>query len=186
MAPPHVQGGTDLVMAPADEAELVHMVHTCAEYDDGPIAVRYPRGGGTGVALPAVPERLATGLVAPASACPTLRTTTRRDPISVATPARPKPRSGVIVARGAMVSSVTSCARGDAAKLQRSDHCSTAIAAPPSPPLAGSSPGASRKDTPSRANSLGSTDAKSSRSGAERFALGFALPLFSPRVVRRR
>ncbi|PCG14377.1 MULTISPECIES: 1-deoxy-D-xylulose-5-phosphate synthase [Sphingomonas] len=50
-----------VVMAPADEAELVHMVHTCAEYDDGPIAVRYPRGGGTGVALPAVPERLEIG-----------------------------------------------------------------------------------------------------------------------------
>lgn len=50
-----------VVMAAADEAELVHMVHTCAEYDDGPIAVRYPRGGGTGVALPAVPERLEIG-----------------------------------------------------------------------------------------------------------------------------
>uniref|UniRef100_UPI0035C7BDF0 1-deoxy-D-xylulose-5-phosphate synthase n=1 Tax=Sphingomonas sp. TaxID=28214 RepID=UPI0035C7BDF0 len=50
-----------VVMAPADEAELVHMTHTCALYDDGPIAVRYPRGNGTGVALPQAPERLPIG-----------------------------------------------------------------------------------------------------------------------------
>ena len=50
-----------VVMAAADEAELVHMVHTCAVHDDGPIAVRYPRGNGTGVELPAVPERLEIG-----------------------------------------------------------------------------------------------------------------------------
>jgi 1-deoxy-D-xylulose-5-phosphate synthase len=50
-----------VVMAAADEAELVHMVHTCALYDDGPIAVRYPRGNGTGVALPEVPEQLEIG-----------------------------------------------------------------------------------------------------------------------------
>jgi len=50
-----------VVMAAADEAELVHMVHTCAEHDSGPIAVRYPRGNGVGVTLPAAPERLAIG-----------------------------------------------------------------------------------------------------------------------------
>ena len=50
-----------VVMAAADEAELVHMVHSCALYDEGPIAVRYPRGNGTGVALPATPERLEIG-----------------------------------------------------------------------------------------------------------------------------
>ena len=50
-----------VVMAPADEAELVHMTHTAALHDAGPIAFRYPRGQGTGVALPAVPERLAIG-----------------------------------------------------------------------------------------------------------------------------
>jgi 1-deoxy-D-xylulose-5-phosphate synthase len=50
-----------VVMAAADEAELVHMVHTCAVHDSGPIAVRYPRGNGTGVALPVVPERLEIG-----------------------------------------------------------------------------------------------------------------------------
>ncbi len=49
------------VMAAADEAELVHMVHTAAMHDSGPIAVRYPRGNGTGVALPEVPERLEIG-----------------------------------------------------------------------------------------------------------------------------
>ncbi|MFO1260697.1 MAG: 1-deoxy-D-xylulose-5-phosphate synthase [Sphingomonadaceae bacterium] len=50
-----------VVMAAADEAELVHMVHTCAVHDDGPIAVRYPRGNGVGVALPETPQRLEIG-----------------------------------------------------------------------------------------------------------------------------
>ncbi|RXR29480.1 1-deoxy-D-xylulose-5-phosphate synthase [Sphingobium fluviale] len=50
-----------VVMAAADEAELVHMVHTAACYDDGPIAVRYPRGNGTGAELPNVPQRLEIG-----------------------------------------------------------------------------------------------------------------------------
>ena len=50
-----------VVMAAADEAELVHMVHTAALYDAGPIAFRYPRGNGTGVAMPAVPQRLEIG-----------------------------------------------------------------------------------------------------------------------------
>ncbi|HEX8483787.1 1-deoxy-D-xylulose-5-phosphate synthase [Sphingomonas sp.] len=50
-----------VVMAAADEAELVHMTHTCAMHDSGPIAVRYPRGNGTGVALPTTPERLEIG-----------------------------------------------------------------------------------------------------------------------------
>ena len=50
-----------VVMAAADEAELVHMVHTCAVHDSGPIALRYPRGNGTGVDMPTVPERLEIG-----------------------------------------------------------------------------------------------------------------------------
>ena len=50
-----------VVMAAADEAELVHMTHTMALHDSGPIAVRYPRGNGTGVALPETPERLEIG-----------------------------------------------------------------------------------------------------------------------------
>ncbi|HTH28440.1 MAG TPA: 1-deoxy-D-xylulose-5-phosphate synthase [Sphingobium sp.] len=50
-----------VVMAAADEAELVHMVHTAALHDDGPIALRYPRGNGVGVALPDSPERLEIG-----------------------------------------------------------------------------------------------------------------------------
>ena len=41
-----------VVMAAADEAELVHMVATAAAYDEGPIAVRYPRGEGIGVEMP--------------------------------------------------------------------------------------------------------------------------------------
>ncbi|WP_408589280.1 1-deoxy-D-xylulose-5-phosphate synthase [Novosphingobium sp.] len=50
-----------VVMAAADEAELVHMTHTAALHDTGPIAFRYPRGNGTGVALPEVPQRLEIG-----------------------------------------------------------------------------------------------------------------------------
>jgi 1-deoxy-D-xylulose-5-phosphate synthase len=41
-----------VIMAPSDEAELVHMVATAASIGDRPSAVRYPRGEGTGVALP--------------------------------------------------------------------------------------------------------------------------------------
>ena len=41
-----------VVMAPSDEAELVHIVKTAAEYNEGPIAFRYPRGEGVGVELP--------------------------------------------------------------------------------------------------------------------------------------
>jgi 1-deoxy-D-xylulose-5-phosphate synthase len=50
-----------VVMAAADEAELVHMTHTAALHDSGPIAVRYPRGNGIGVPLPEKPERLEIG-----------------------------------------------------------------------------------------------------------------------------
>jgi 1-deoxy-D-xylulose-5-phosphate synthase len=50
-----------VVMAAADEAELVHMTHTAALHDTGPIAIRYPRGNGTGVALPETAERLEIG-----------------------------------------------------------------------------------------------------------------------------
>ncbi len=41
-----------VVMAAADEAELRHMVRTAAEYDEGPISFRYPRGNGVGVDMP--------------------------------------------------------------------------------------------------------------------------------------
>jgi 1-deoxy-D-xylulose-5-phosphate synthase len=41
-----------VVMAAADEAELVHMVATAAAYNDGPIAFRFPRGDGVGVEMP--------------------------------------------------------------------------------------------------------------------------------------
>jgi 1-deoxy-D-xylulose-5-phosphate synthase len=50
-----------VVMAAADEVELCHMVHTMALHDSGPIAVRYPRGNGRGLALPEVPQALAIG-----------------------------------------------------------------------------------------------------------------------------
>jgi len=50
-----------VVMAAADEAELKHMVRTAAEYDDGPISFRYPRGEGVGVDLPERGEVLEIG-----------------------------------------------------------------------------------------------------------------------------
>jgi 1-deoxy-D-xylulose-5-phosphate synthase len=50
-----------VLMAPSDEAELVHMVATAASIDDAPSAVRYPRGEGTGIALPAVAQVLPIG-----------------------------------------------------------------------------------------------------------------------------
>jgi 1-deoxy-D-xylulose-5-phosphate synthase len=40
------------LMAPADEAELMHMVATAAAHDEGPIALRFPRGEGVGVEMP--------------------------------------------------------------------------------------------------------------------------------------
>ena len=50
-----------VVMAAADESELVHMVATAAAYDAGPIAFRYPRGEGEGVDLPEVGEPIKIG-----------------------------------------------------------------------------------------------------------------------------
>jgi 1-deoxy-D-xylulose-5-phosphate synthase len=50
-----------VVMAAADEVELTHMVHTMALHDGGPIAVRYPRGEGRGLALPKDPQALEIG-----------------------------------------------------------------------------------------------------------------------------
>jgi 1-deoxy-D-xylulose-5-phosphate synthase len=50
-----------VLMAPRDEAMLVHMLHTALRYDDGPIALRYPRGNGVGVPLPRRPEELEIG-----------------------------------------------------------------------------------------------------------------------------
>lgn len=50
-----------VLMAAADEAELCHMVATAAAYDDGPIALRYPRGEGTGAELPENAEILPIG-----------------------------------------------------------------------------------------------------------------------------
>ena len=41
-----------VLMAPADEAEMMHMVATAVAYNDGPIAFRYPRGEGVGMDMP--------------------------------------------------------------------------------------------------------------------------------------
>jgi 1-deoxy-D-xylulose-5-phosphate synthase len=50
-----------VLMAPRDEAMLVHMLRTALTYDDGPIALRYPRGEGTGAELPAQPTSIPIG-----------------------------------------------------------------------------------------------------------------------------
>ena len=54
-----------VVMAAADEAELVHMVATAAAHNTGPIAFRYPRGEGTGVEMPAkgIPLEIGRGRI---------------------------------------------------------------------------------------------------------------------------
>ena len=49
------------LMAPRDEAMLVNMLHTAVAMEDGPVALRYPRGEGTGAPLPAAPELLERG-----------------------------------------------------------------------------------------------------------------------------
>ncbi len=50
-----------VLMAAGDEAELAHMTHTAAQYDEGPIAFRFPRGQGIGIDLPETPEFLDIG-----------------------------------------------------------------------------------------------------------------------------
>jgi 1-deoxy-D-xylulose-5-phosphate synthase len=50
-----------VLMAPRDEATLVHMLRTALAYDDGPIALRYPRGAGIGVSLPDRPAAIEIG-----------------------------------------------------------------------------------------------------------------------------
>jgi 1-deoxy-D-xylulose-5-phosphate synthase len=50
-----------VLMAPRDEAMLVRMLRTALLYDGGPVALRYPRGEGAGVPLPAEPQAIAIG-----------------------------------------------------------------------------------------------------------------------------
>jgi len=50
-----------VLMAPRDEAMLVHMLHTALTTDDGPIALRYPRGAGSGVRIPDRPSAIEIG-----------------------------------------------------------------------------------------------------------------------------
>jgi 1-deoxy-D-xylulose-5-phosphate synthase len=50
-----------VLMAPRDEAMLVHMLHTALKWDEGPVALRYPRGEAEGVPLPRRPEALEVG-----------------------------------------------------------------------------------------------------------------------------
>jgi 1-deoxy-D-xylulose-5-phosphate synthase len=49
------------VMAPKDEAELRNMLLTAVEHDSGPVALRYPRGAGTGVSISEKPHVLPIG-----------------------------------------------------------------------------------------------------------------------------
>jgi 1-deoxy-D-xylulose-5-phosphate synthase len=53
---PHI-----VLMAPRDEAMLVHMLHSAVLYNDGPVALRYPRGEAEGVPLPTRPEPIEIG-----------------------------------------------------------------------------------------------------------------------------
>ncbi|HXD56689.1 MAG TPA: 1-deoxy-D-xylulose-5-phosphate synthase [Thermoleophilaceae bacterium] len=50
-----------VLMAPRDEAMLVRMLRTATLYDDGPVAIRYPRGEAEGVAIPARPKPIEIG-----------------------------------------------------------------------------------------------------------------------------
>ncbi|MGH2923216.1 MAG: 1-deoxy-D-xylulose-5-phosphate synthase, partial [Solirubrobacterales bacterium] len=50
-----------VVMAPRDEAMLVHMLRTALAYDDGPIAFRYPRGAAEGAPMPDHPKQIEVG-----------------------------------------------------------------------------------------------------------------------------
>ncbi|MDQ2759784.1 MAG: 1-deoxy-D-xylulose-5-phosphate synthase [Actinomycetota bacterium] len=50
-----------VLMAPRDEAMLVHMLRTALDHDDGPVALRYPRGEGIGAQLPAHPAPIEIG-----------------------------------------------------------------------------------------------------------------------------
>jgi 1-deoxy-D-xylulose-5-phosphate synthase len=50
-----------VIMAPKDEREFRDMMYTQLEYEDGPIAVRYPRGGGWGVPMEGAPKALPIG-----------------------------------------------------------------------------------------------------------------------------
>jgi 1-deoxy-D-xylulose-5-phosphate synthase len=50
-----------VLMAPRDEAMLSHMLRTALAYDDGPIALRYPRGAAIGVPIPADPQAIPIG-----------------------------------------------------------------------------------------------------------------------------
>ena len=49
------------VMAPRDEAQLVHLLHTAIAHESGPVALRYPRGEGTGAPLPDKPQLIEIG-----------------------------------------------------------------------------------------------------------------------------
>jgi 1-deoxy-D-xylulose-5-phosphate synthase len=53
---------TMVVMAPKDEVELVDMLHTAYAHTDGPVAIRYPRGAGKGIARKTVPSILPLGV----------------------------------------------------------------------------------------------------------------------------
>jgi len=50
-----------VLMAPRDEAMLVHMLRSALAHDEGPVAIRYPRGAAIGVPMPAAPELIPIG-----------------------------------------------------------------------------------------------------------------------------
>ncbi|MCE3267302.1 MAG: deoxyxylulose-5-phosphate synthase [Solirubrobacterales bacterium] len=50
-----------VVMAPRDEAQLVHMLRTALAHDAGPVAFRYPRGAAEGAPMPDTPKEIEIG-----------------------------------------------------------------------------------------------------------------------------
>ncbi len=116
-----------IVMAAADEAELLHMVATAAAHDEGPIAFRYPRGEGTGVDLPERGEPLEIGRgrilrKPPASPCFRLarvwRNASRRRKTCPAEALRPRSRTPVSPNRLIRRSSI--CSRENTSFFSRS------------------------------------------------------------------
>ncbi len=87
-----------VVMAPRDEAMLVHMLRTALAYDDGPIAFRYPRGAAEGAPMPDEPKEIEIGkgeIPAPGRAGGAARLRLRRSGGAARRrdPAQPRPRA---------------------------------------------------------------------------------------------
>ena len=87
-----------VLMAPRDEAMLVHMLRTALAHDEGPIALRYPRGAAEGAPMPERAEEIPIGTgraAAPrasASRCSATDTASRLRSSAAGHPRRARPR----------------------------------------------------------------------------------------------